>query len=333
MIVALLGLLACLAVILVACELFTNAVEWLGKRLNLGVAAVGSVLAAVGTAMPETLVPLVAFVLVGGAEANEIGVGAILGAPFMLATLAFFVSGVAALGYAAAGRRPGGNMNVHAEILARDLRYFFIVFAVAVAAAFIPSRPVKLVLAAGLLAAYGFYVYQHLTHEAELEGEMGPLLFDRRRQAPRWAPLIAQLVLSLAGIMLGAKFFVGFLTTLAHAWGVPALVLSMVLTPIATELPEKFNSVSWIRQGKDTLALGNISGAMVFQSSILPAIGMVMTPWAFTGTAWLGVGLTLGSAGLLAGELFWKKTLSPRMLLVCGAFYLVFVGRVILAAR
>mgnify|MGYP001614235168 FL=1 len=149
----------------------------------------------------------------------------------------------------------------------------------------------------------------------------------------RWAPLLGQLLLSLAGIMLGAKFFVGYLTTLAHAWGVPALVLSMVLTPIATELPEKFNSVSWIRQGKDTLALGNISGAMVFQSSILPAIGIVMTPWDLPGTAWLGVGLTLGSTALLAGELFWKKTLSPKMLLACGAFYLVFVGRVLTMAR
>ncbi len=42
----------------------------------------------------------------------------------------------------------------------------------------------------------------------------------------------------------------------------------LLVAPIATELPEKFNAVIWIRQGKDTLAMGNITGAMVFQASI-----------------------------------------------------------------
>jgi cation:H+ antiporter len=91
-----------LATILGAAILFTNAIEILGERLNLGAGAVGSLLAAVGTALPETMIPVVAIVgaLIlgtGGAAASEIGIGAILGAPFLLATLAFFIVGVAAL--------------------------------------------------------------------------------------------------------------------------------------------------------------------------------------------------------------------------------------------
>ena len=78
------------AVILAGCEFFTNGVEWAGKRFNLSEGAVGSVLAAVGTAMPETLVPLIAILMLGGEAGREIGVGAILGAPFMLATMALF---------------------------------------------------------------------------------------------------------------------------------------------------------------------------------------------------------------------------------------------------
>ena len=49
-----------LAAILVAASLFTNAVEILGARLGLQQGAVGSVLAAVGTALPETMIPVVA---------------------------------------------------------------------------------------------------------------------------------------------------------------------------------------------------------------------------------------------------------------------------------
>ena len=50
------------AVILTGALLFTNAIEWLGHKLNLGEGAVGSILAAVGTAMPETLIPIVAII-------------------------------------------------------------------------------------------------------------------------------------------------------------------------------------------------------------------------------------------------------------------------------
>jgi len=92
------GLIVALAAILIAAYLFTNAVEILGDRLGLSQGGVGSVLAAVGTALPETMIPIVAILgaVFAGRDpesAGEIGIGAILGAPFMLATLAMFVVG------------------------------------------------------------------------------------------------------------------------------------------------------------------------------------------------------------------------------------------------
>ena len=93
--------------ILLGAELFTNGIEWFGKKLDLAEGAVGSVLAAVGTALPETMIPLIAILITGGAAANEVGIGAILGAPFMLSTLAMFVTGIAVLGVAR--RRPKGD--------------------------------------------------------------------------------------------------------------------------------------------------------------------------------------------------------------------------------
>src|ERR671914_903555 len=112
-----LELLGALVVILVAAELFTNGIEWFGHRLNLAEGAVGSVLAAVATAMPETLIPVIAILgplLLGGEteSSHAIGVGAILGAPFMLSTLAMFVTGVAVLLFARGGRR-GAGIGVH----------------------------------------------------------------------------------------------------------------------------------------------------------------------------------------------------------------------------
>src|SRR5436190_8826549 len=88
-----------LIVILYGAELFTNGVEWIGEGFGLSEGAVGSVLAAVGTALPETLLPLIAIVS-GHAAGDEIGTGAIIGAPFMLTTLAMVVIAVAVLVYA-----------------------------------------------------------------------------------------------------------------------------------------------------------------------------------------------------------------------------------------
>src|SRR6187431_246275 len=102
------GILAvAFVIILIGAELFTNSIEWFGRKLNLAEGAVGSVLAAVGTALPETMIPIIAILFATGESSNEVGVGAILGAPFMLATLAMFVTGVAVLYQAR--RRPTGD--------------------------------------------------------------------------------------------------------------------------------------------------------------------------------------------------------------------------------
>ena len=48
----LLSLALAFVVILAGAELFTNGIEWFGLKLGLAEGAVGSVLAAVGTALP-----------------------------------------------------------------------------------------------------------------------------------------------------------------------------------------------------------------------------------------------------------------------------------------
>src|SRR3954451_21978478 len=86
-------LLACAVAIYLSCEWFVNAVEWLGERLNVGKMAVGTILAAFGTALPESVVTLVAVTTGATPEAKDIGVGAAMGGPLALATVAYGVTG------------------------------------------------------------------------------------------------------------------------------------------------------------------------------------------------------------------------------------------------
>lgn len=133
-----LGLLVLsMAVILGGCELFTNSIEWLGHKLHLSEGATGSVLAAVGTAMPETMVPILALIFGSSTEIGEaIGIGAILGAPFMLSTLAMFVGGVAIIILDRKGRREK-TLQLDTDSIGMDLKFFLIVFIPAFVVVFI----------------------------------------------------------------------------------------------------------------------------------------------------------------------------------------------------
>jgi cation:H+ antiporter len=317
-------LIVALGVILISAELFTNGVEWFGRRYELGEGAVGSILAAVGTALPETLVPIIAILFTGGRAARDIGIGAILGAPFMLSSLAMLVTGVAVIGYSLRGRR-SRDVTVNEPVMRRDLSHFLIAYGIALAAGVIHVQHVKWVLAPLLLVFYGYYVWETLRSEGDLSEETKPLYFHRHPVMPHRWRIVLQLAVSVAGIILGAELFVREVRNLSTAIGASALIVSLLITPIATELPEKFNSVIWVRSRKDTLALGNITGAMVFQSTFPVSVGLIFTSWSLTRD-----GLVSGVLALISGLVFYltlrfKHTLTWWSLGGAGSMYIVYM--------
>lgn len=330
MILSVLLLLLSLVVILAAAELFTNAVEWLGRLLGLGQGAVGSVLAAVGTALPETMIPIIAILVIGSGDSHQIGIGAILGAPFLLSTAAFGVTGLGVLHFRKQ-RRTGAEMRLDPVVIRRDLGYFILVYAFAIGASFVPFEFSKYLVAATLLGLYAYYVYRTFTHvggEMEHDEELHPLHLNRLTGGLGRPPLtivLAQFCAALALIIIGAQVFVVNLEVLAHALNVPALILALVIAPLATELPEKFNSIIWVRQGKDTLAMGNISGAMVFQSCVPVSIGIVFTAWELTEAALVSASIALASTGIVYLSLHHLGHLSAVVLARAGFLWVGFV--------
>ena len=303
-------LIASFAVILAGALLFTNAVEWIGYRLQLGEGAVGSLLAAVGTAMPETLIAIVA--LLEGSKSEDVAIGAIVGAPFLLATLAMGLVGLSA--YLYRDRRPQGiTLRAHVPTLDRDLGFFLVFFALALALGF--SAPSGLRVAAGIafLAAYPAYVWLTLAQGgvAQAEETLNPLIMargEKRATGPGMGIAILQFLVGLGAMVGGAHLFVEELLNVAEDVGIEAIVLALILAPLATELPEKVNSFFWVREGKDSLALGNITGAMVFQSMIPVGIGLLFTDWDLSGNAAVSVALGL-AGGVIA---YWALRLRDR---------------------
>lgn len=335
-------------IILVGCELFTNGVEWAGKKLKLTKSAVGTILAAIGTALPETILPLIAILLLAGDAGTDIGTGSILGSPFTLSTIALFLCGLTAL--LLARDKASGVVHVNGKMVRNNLRFFILAYGIAAIAAFIPEeyRTFKLLIAIALLFVYIIYMVRTLRADGETseEDETKCLYFDMGigkltgkkvdvDTEPHLALIAVQVLISLAIIVLGANIFVNQVNAAATLLGISPLILSLLISPLATELPEMFNSILWVREGKDIFAVGNILGAMVYQSCILAFIGIVLTPWHFS----LGdptqllqiisIAIALFSAAVLYVNSS-KDTLKIWTLLLCGVFYVAFIALVLL---
>ncbi len=337
-------LVVSLLVILGGAELFTNGVEWIGEGFGLSEGAVGSVLAAVGTALPETILPLIA-ILSGHAAGDEIGIGAILGAPFMLTTLAMVVIAVAVFIYAA---RNGRSLELAGDrgVLRQDLGYFLVMYALAMVAGLVHVRALHWVLAVVLVIGYVFYVRRHFRApgekelEKEAESEIKPLYVRgwvrRVRHSPaEWSkhsahwPSFFQVGLALVLIVTGAELFVSAVSAIGERLGVSQLVFALLVAPLATELPEKFNSVLWVRRRKDTLALGNMTGAMVFQSSFPVTVGLLLTPWQLAHEALVAAVIALAAGSVLYVTIRVRHRFTAPLLLFQGVFYAAYVGYVL----
>ena len=351
--------LAAFAVIVVGAEVFTNGVEWLGIRLGMSEGATGSILAAFGTATPETMIPIIAIVFTNSADADEIGVGAILGAPFMLGTLVMLLIGMTA--YLLRGRRGRATLHVDTAHASRDLSFFLVLYTLAVVLALLPPplHFIKGYVGWVFVPAYFLYLYLVLRtpkrtsadveEEAEEKAAFEALTFAsilarwRRSIVPTrpalWLVLV-QVVLSFAAIVLGAKLFAGFVDEVSQALGLHALLISLILAPLATELPEAANSLIWTRQGKDVIALGNVAGAMVFQSTIPVTVGVLLTAWDLgpSSAAW-PFGLLTAVFALASGALIWVQlrlrardnALPLSALIFGGSLYIVFIAYAIYA--
>ncbi|MEG0775075.1 sodium:calcium antiporter [Clostridium sp.] len=312
-----------IALILFFCHMFSNSVENLGKRLKLGDGVVGSVLSAVGTALPETMIPIIA-ILSHKPSSSGISTGAILGAPFMLSSLGFFVTGFAAIMYSL-GRKRTLKLNLDKEIFMRDLSFFIIAYIATMIFSLTKNQSIFYSGATFLILLYFIYIVRTLKHQGSNEESAPILMISRITNNDGLTFILIQLLLSLVGIVLSSEEFVDNINRLSTTLGMSSFILSMIISPIVTELPEKFNSIMWIRSRKDNLAFGNITGAMVFQSTIPIAFGLVATNWALNATSLLIMMLTLISAIFQYIYLDIKGEINPFMLTCSGLLYGTFI--------
>lgn len=316
-------LIACAIIIYLSCELFVNGVEWLGRRLQLGETATGTVLAAFGTALPESAVTFMAVVFGASAAQKEIGVGAAIGGPLVLATISYAVVGVVLLMSARKLHRKDTAIHTDQRRLSRDQGWFLAIFAFKIALGLVVLEQ-KRWLGLLFLAAYAAYVWKEMASGAEKEdGDLEPLKFQPGAETPWMGLILLQTIGSLVVIGVASHYFVREMEAIGPWLGLPPQLVALLISPIATELPETMNAVIWVRQGKEKLALANISGAMMIQATVPSALGIFFTPWLLDTPLIIAAVATAVAVGMLYVE-FRRGSVRGRALLPNALLYAAF---------
>lgn len=319
-----------IGLILISCFFFNNAIEWLGKRFELSEGIVGSILSLTGTSIPQIIIPLIAFIFLGDPHTIQIGIGAIIGAPFVLSTLVFFITGFTIISLAKKGEREK-EIDADYIIISREIKFFLTTYSFAIFAGLLADKPPKVVIGIILLIIYGYYIYRNVVYEEWIfEGLHHSLFFSPSGEEATLEITIFQLISSLGGLVGGSWLFIHTVKEMAILIGgtqapLVGLILSIIFAPIVIEIPSRVNSIIWLRESKDTLAFAAITSSMIFQACILAMLGILFSPWKLGGIALLVGVIPIVVTTIIYVTMTMQEKINPYLLLGSGGFYLIFI--------
>lgn len=209
--------------------------------------------------------------------------------------------------------------------IGRDQAWFVGIFLVAMALGMVAFTG-KTWLAPLFVLVYLVYVRRELkqtdSHEVALPE---PLKLDPGAEIPALGKVLLQTLVALVVVALAAQLFVHQLESMGELFGLSPVLAALLLSPVATEMPELMNVLIWVRQGKHRLALANISGAMMIQGTIPKAFCLLFTPWLLDSTMMASSLVTLLAVALLWWG-FSRGRMTAGRLAWVGLIYLGFCG-------
>ncbi len=315
MILALAALLAGLVLLVWAGDNFVEGASRLASALRMRPAVIGAVVLGFGTSAPEMVVSSVASIN----DNPALGVGNIVGSNVANLSLGL---GVAALLTPIA---------FSATALRRDVPWS--VATAAIFALLVVDGNLSR-LEGGILATLMAVTLVWLirtSRDDDLSATSGSVADpEARATGGPWRNL-AQAVLGLLGVIVGAQLAVEGAIELAERWGLSGGFIGFSVVAVGTSLPEVATVVAAARKGHTELIVGNLFGSNVFNSlAVGGAMGLVgagaIDDPSLTG---LGIGAMMVVVALAyAGALIGKRAgrLDGAVLLAVYAAAMVLLG-------
>jgi len=92
---------------------------------------------------------------------------------------------------------------------------------------------------------------------------------------------VSLLLLSLALLLVGSHFAVTSATQIAGGLGVSTVLIAMLIIALGTTMPELMFSLKSVKQGSDSLAVGDILGTVLADATLVIGLIALINPFTF----------------------------------------------------
>ena len=235
-----------LALLIKSSDFFVGAAESIGLKAGLSPFITGVLIVGIGTSLPELGSSIAA--VAGGA--TEIVIGNVLGSNI---TNIFLVLGIAAV--------IGKNFTIKHDLLIIDIPFLLattlLLGLMILDGSFSRSEGILTILA---FLIYIFYNFKNSDKKN-----------TNKKQKPGFKEILF-LVLSPAGIFIGAKYTVDSVIFISAFFGIGSEIIALSAIALGTSLPEVLVTIAAARRGNPDLAVGNIIGSNIFNGLVVMGI-------------------------------------------------------------
>ncbi len=305
-----------LAVLIKSSDIFVGAAEKIGLSFGLSAFLTGVLIVGVGTSLPE----LVSSIIATTKGATEIVIGNVLGSNI---TNIFLVLGIAGL--------IGKNFTIKHDLMRVDIP--FLLSATLLMSLMILDGSFSMI--EGILCLLAFIIYIFFTvmspvpETKSIGFETSESIKDPDKKKNSLVKAFILVILSSAGIFIGAKFTVDSVIAISSILGIATDIIALTAIALGTSLPEVLVTISASKRGNPEMAVGNIIGSNIFNGLVVMGIPSLIAPLHIPHSIIIFSLPTLIAAVLIYSFMVHDKKINQLEGGTLLIFYFYFVGRIL----
>lgn len=293
-----------MGVLIWGADLLIEQSERIALKFNIPEFIIGATLIALGTSLPE----MAASVAASYNNQAEMAIANVIGSNVLNITLVLATVFLIAK-----------NINPNRDFFAKDSTWALVpvlVFILMIIDGVISRFDAMLLLL--LMGAYLMF----LLNDAKNMPEEDIVILDSETFS--WAKTIPILIGGLVLVIIGAHFTVESASSIAKSFGISEWVIGIIMVSLGTSLPELTVSITAALKGKVDMAIGNIIGSNMANTTVVLGTAALVNPLSINASTYLFDIATMIVATLLlvfitANKLY-NKSAGISLIIILGLF-------------
>jgi len=294
-----------MAVLIWGADVIIDQSERIALKFNIPEFIIGATLIALGTSLPE----MAASIAASYNGKPDIAVSNVIGSNILNITLVLATVFLIAK-----------KINPARDFFAKDSTWALMpvfVFILMILDGIISRFDALLLLL--LIGAYLLFLLQDAKNIPDLED-----IEDINESDFSWAKVLPLILLGFVLVVVGAHFTVESASGIAREFGISEWVIGIIMISLGTSLPELVVSVSAALKGKVDMAIGNIIGSNMANTTVVLGAAAMVNPMPVNASAYMFDIATMTVATLLlvfitANKLY-SKSAGISLIIILGLF-------------